>query len=57
MHIAKYTNLQPLWAWENNEKKDKENWTHFIWAADILEIRKNLGYPVKGVVLDNPRPD
>ena len=39
-----YTNLQPLWAWENEEKSDKLNWQDLSWANDVIEVRKKLGY-------------
>jgi hypothetical protein len=38
-----YTNLQPLWDWENMEKPESLDWHHFEWAKDVLEKRKEIG--------------
>ena len=39
-----YTNLQPLWKFENEEKSNLLDWRErFDWAKDIVELRKKRG--------------
>lgn len=39
-----YTNLQPLWKFENEEKSNLLDWRErFDWAKDVVELRKKRG--------------
>ena len=37
-----YTNLQPLWDWENTEKSGSLDWLHFDWAESVIEKHKEI---------------
>lgn len=38
-----YTNLQPLWGWENNLKSNRLDWREDEWAKELVELRIKLG--------------
>ena len=38
-----YSNLQPLWGWENNLKSNRLDWREDEWAKELVELRIKLG--------------
>lgn len=38
-----FTNMQPLWDWENTEKSGSLDWHHFDWAESVLDKHKEIG--------------